>query len=74
MKCYWKFRNTGAGVALLLLCWIGAASAQSDKPAYLSQGWSGADRTMFYTTSQGSQLLPYDWFLALEQPKLARTQ
>jgi hypothetical protein len=68
MKRYWEFRNTGAGVALLLLCWIGAAHAQSDKPAYLSQGWSGTDRTMFYMTSQGSQLLPYDWFLALEQP------
>ena len=23
---------------------------------------------MFYTTTQGSEMLPYDWFLALEQP------
>ena len=34
MERYWEFRNTGAGIALLLLCWIGAAHAQPDKPAY----------------------------------------
>ena len=60
--------TTGVRTVFLALCWIGVAYAQADKPAYLSQGWSAADRTMFYTTSQGSQLLPYDWFLALEQP------
>lgn len=39
-----------------------------DDPAYLDQSWSAADRSWFYTTSQGSRLMPYDWFLALEQP------
>lgn len=35
---------------------------------YLEQGWNEAQRREFYHLSQGSQLLPYDWFLALEQP------
>ena len=33
---------------------------------FLDQGWSEKDRDWFYNTSQGSQFLPYDWFLALE--------
>src|ERR1039457_2089711 len=34
----------------------------------LSQGWRQGGQQLFYFTTQGSQLLPYDWFLALEQP------
>ncbi|HXW25594.1 MAG TPA: di-heme-cytochrome C peroxidase [Xanthobacteraceae bacterium] len=52
----------------MALGWVGTACAQADAPEYLDQGWSTADRTMFYTTSQGSQMMPYDWFLALERP------
>lgn len=33
----------------------------------LEQGWDDDTREAFYFTSQGSQLIPYDWFLALEQ-------
>ena len=55
----------------VVMCLVGTAGpvhAQSDvKPDYLCQGWSDEDRETFYFTSQGSQLLPYDWFLALEQ-------
>jgi hypothetical protein len=35
--------------------------------AYLDQNWSPSQSVQFYFTSQGSQILPYDWFLALEQ-------
>jgi len=35
---------------------------------YLGQNWSPAQSVQFYFTPQGSQILPYDWFLALEQP------
>jgi hypothetical protein len=35
---------------------------------YLDQGWSPSDSQRFYFTSQGAQILPYAWFLALEQP------
>jgi hypothetical protein len=33
----------------------------------LDQGWDKNEMLDFYNTSQGSQLLPYSWFLALEQ-------
>jgi mono/diheme cytochrome c family protein len=39
-----------------------------DKVVYLDQGWSPDQSLDFYFTAQGSQILPYDWFLALEQP------
>jgi cytochrome c peroxidase len=34
---------------------------------YLQQNWSPAQSVQFYFTEQGSQIIPYDWFLALEQ-------
>lgn len=45
-----------------------AHNIPDDGFVYLDQGWSNADRQWFYTTTQGSQLIPYDWFLAVEQP------
>ena len=33
----------------------------------LDQGWSEEEQQSFWFDSQGSRLLPYDWFLALEQ-------
>ncbi len=44
-----------------------AHNIPDDGFVYLDQGWSNADRQWFYTTTQGSQLIPYDWFLAVEQ-------
>jgi hypothetical protein len=35
---------------------------------FLSQNWSREVRENFYLTTQGSELVPYDWFFALEQP------
>jgi len=34
----------------------------------LDQGWTDEQRAWWYTTSQGSRLLPLDWALALEMP------
>ncbi|HET6572489.1 MAG TPA: cytochrome c [Fimbriiglobus sp.] len=34
---------------------------------YLDQGWRPRDSADFYSRTQGSRLLPYRWFLALEQ-------
>jgi cytochrome c5 len=34
---------------------------------YLPQGWDESDSLWFYKTTQGSNLLPYDFFLFLEQ-------
>lgn len=38
-------------------------------PVYLEQGWDEADSLWFYNTTQGSDLIPYDFFLALEESK-----
>jgi mono/diheme cytochrome c family protein len=44
------------------------SSPGPSKPGFLKQSWSDEDRAWFYTTTQGSQLMPYDWFMALERP------
>lgn len=59
--------------ALVLACWIDQPLAQSTPngatPAleYAEQGWSMADRDAFYVTSQGSRMMPYDWYKALRR-------
>lgn len=35
-------------------------------PVYLDQGWDEADSLWYYNTTQGSGLIPYDFFLELE--------
>jgi mono/diheme cytochrome c family protein len=67
-------RNLLLGQLAALMALSLATSAQgqtapsSARPDFLGQGWSDDDRSWFYTTTQGSQLMPYDWFLALERP------
>lgn len=39
-------------------------------PIYLDQGWSANDSLWYYNTTQGSALIPYDFFIALEQAEL----
>jgi len=34
----------------------------------LDQGWTDSQRVEFHHTSQGTRLVPYAWFMALEQP------
>jgi mono/diheme cytochrome c family protein len=34
---------------------------------FVDQGWTSQDRQKFYTTTQGSQMMPMDWFMTLEQ-------
>lgn len=45
----------------------GAFGENYSTPKYLQQGWSASDSLWFYNTTQGSGLLPYDFFIALEQ-------
>jgi mono/diheme cytochrome c family protein len=40
-----------------------------EKVVYLQQGWTPVDSLWFYNTTQGSDLMPYDFFIALEQEK-----
>ncbi len=37
---------------------------------FVKQNWSPEQRAWFYHAGQGTELLPYKWFLALEQPKI----
>lgn len=39
----------------------------TDEVVYLSQGWDQPLREKFYFTGQGSRIMPYDWFVNLEQ-------
>ena len=55
-------------IAAAVLAWAGVVSTQPAGPVSLEQGWTAEQRTWFYTTTQGSRLLPYSWYLALEQP------
>jgi len=34
----------------------------------LNKNWTDEERQKYYHSSQGSQVMPYDWFIALEQP------
>jgi mono/diheme cytochrome c family protein len=45
------------------------AAGASATPAlqYAKQGWTAEDRQAFYTTSQGSRMIPYLWFKALRR-------
>ncbi len=59
-------------VIFTLGCAVGAGPAEQAAPpsaavTYLDQGWSAADRDAFYTTSQGSLMIPYVWFKALRR-------
>jgi len=45
----------------------GAFGESYATPMYLSQGWSEADSLWFYNTTQGSALIPYDFFVVLEE-------
>src|SRR6202046_960334 len=59
--------------ALGLTLGLGAVEARAQRNdavgtlTYAAQGWSAADREAFYTTSQGSHLIPYAWFKALKR-------
>src|SRR5262245_8054279 len=44
-----------------------AAGSAAAEVSYAAQGWSPADRDTFYTTSQGSHMMPYAWFKALRR-------
>lgn len=45
----------------------GAFGENYTLPVYLDQGWDANDSLWFYNTTQGSGLLPYDFFLVLEE-------
>ncbi len=62
------FRKTTKHLSLSLTILMLTVSALAQTPAisYLDQAWSAQDRADYYWTSQGSALLSYDIYLALE--------
>src|SRR5262245_56278192 len=45
----------------------GEAGGTVPEMTYAAQAWSPGDRDTFYTTSQGSHMMPYAWFKALRR-------
>jgi mono/diheme cytochrome c family protein len=79
----WKIHPAGQGLLpcedimklgpFCLLVALGVASPASSQSAaekvqYLRQGWTDQVREWFYYTPQGSHMIPYPWFMALERP------
>lgn len=52
---------------LLMLFSCGKTLSASGEVQYLDQGFDEETRQMFYHAAQGTRLLPYSWFQALEQ-------
>jgi len=52
------------GLVLLLMSNV---YANKQKITYLAQNWTNEDREYFFFADQGSRLIPYDYFLYLEQ-------
>lgn len=64
---------------LCLILWMTCISTQLNAQVkFLEQNWTPDVRQAFYTTSQGSRIMPYAWFLALEvsdgQDSFVKTQ
>ena len=54
-------------LAILAVAAVGSAG-RADDVVYLDQRWTPQLREQFYFTPQGSRLIPYEWFMALERP------
>ncbi|MCR9201713.1 MAG: di-heme-cytochrome C peroxidase [Planctomycetaceae bacterium] len=55
------------GIVILTAAIVCVPRAPADDMIFLDQGWNADQREQFYFTPQGSHLIPYSWFLALEQ-------
>ncbi len=80
-------KRIAIGAVLIILLLVGGAylylhqpQFQVDVPEYQNppeqfiraeQGWTDDQRLHFHHTPQGTRLVPYDWFMALEQPCLS---
>lgn len=46
----------------------GPSDRPDGTPHFLEQSWTPQERAWFYRASQGSQIMPYAWFMSLERP------
>jgi mono/diheme cytochrome c family protein len=56
----------GATTALTAPIFTPTPTIAADPPIFLEQGWTKETRDLFYYTPQGSRVIPYAWFMALE--------
>ena len=68
MQIPMKTRPVLALAVLLLAAGCGDSARKQYTAVGLDQKWSKETADHFWWTSQGSQIVPYDWFLALEMP------
>jgi hypothetical protein len=54
-------------VSMTLFSLMPGFTASAQQVIYLDQNWTPELRELFYFTPQGSQFIPYDWFMALER-------
>jgi cytochrome c5 len=64
-KSYWEFRDDASDRGAVASAQDPLAGAYQ-KTVYLKQNWGASDSLWFYETTQGSDLVPYDFYLALE--------
>jgi mono/diheme cytochrome c family protein len=55
-----------ATLCLVIVGLFLSAAPVSGQVEFLEQNWPADVRQEFYTTSQGSRIMPYSWFIALE--------
>jgi hypothetical protein len=61
------FSVAATAIASPALAQTTGATTPTPALQYANQGWSVEDRQTFYTTSQGSHMIPYLWFKALRR-------
>jgi hypothetical protein len=64
-------RATLLAVAMLLAPASGTDAGPQGSPAaphFLQQSWRDDERAWFYSATQGSQIMPFAWFMSLERP------
>lgn len=58
-----------AGIAVYVIYFSGLPkSVKVYDIVRLNKEWTEEERQWYYHTSQGSEIMPYDWFVAMEQP------
>ncbi len=62
-----KTHTSVLALSAIALLMMSAPKAAAGEIITLEQGWDEASRVVFYQTPQGSPIIPYDYFLALEQ-------
>lgn len=78
LRCGWILAAAAVITALATGCatikrynFFNLPRPEDAQVVYLDQGWSQEERRYFYHVPEGIGFVPYDWFLAFEQPDLS---